>query len=102
MAFKMIFELLLLLYIEAVYRRCSEGKSVFRNFAKFTRKRLCQSLFFNKVAGLRPAALLKKRLALAQMFSSEFCEISKDTFSYRTPPVAASVFMVHIHKECFC
>ena len=29
-------------------------KSVLRNFAKFTRKHLCQSLFFNKVAGLRP------------------------------------------------
>ena len=49
MAFKMIFELLLLLFIEAVYRRCFEGKGVFRNFAKFTRKRLCQSLFFSKV-----------------------------------------------------
>ena len=28
-------------------------KSVFRNFAKFTGKQLCPSLFFNKVAGLR-------------------------------------------------
>ena len=28
-------------------------KGVLRNFAKFTRKHLCQSLFFNKVAGLR-------------------------------------------------
>ena len=39
-------------------------KGVHRNFAKFQRKHLCQSLFFNKVAGsgLRPAALLKKRL----------------------------------------
>ena len=27
-------------------------KGVFRNFAKFIRKQLCQSLFFNKVAGL--------------------------------------------------
>ena len=27
---------------------------------------------------------------LAQVFSYEFCEISKNTFSYRTPPVAAS------------
>ena len=27
---------------------------------------------------------------LAQVFSCEFCEISKNTFSYRTPPVAAS------------
>ena len=52
-------------------------------------KHLCQSLFFNKVAGLRPATLLKKRLA--QVFSCEFCEISKNSFSYRTPPVAASV-----------
>ena len=32
-----------------------------RNFAKFTGKHLCQSLFFNKVAGLRPTNLLKKR-----------------------------------------
>ena len=27
-------------------------KGVLRNFAKFTGKNLCQSLFFNKVAGL--------------------------------------------------
>ena len=39
-------------------------KGVLRNFAKFTRKHLCQSLFFKKVAG--------------------------DTFFYRTPLVAAS------------
>ena len=37
-------------------------KGVLRNFAKFTGKHLCQSLFFNKVADLRSAALLKKRL----------------------------------------
>ena len=37
-------------------------KSVLRNFRKITGKHLCQSLFFNKVAGLRPATLLKKRL----------------------------------------
>ena len=29
-------------------------KSVLRYFSKFTGKYLCQSLFFNKVAGLRP------------------------------------------------
>ena len=33
-----------------------------RNFSKFTGKYLRQSLFFNKVAGLRFATLLKKRL----------------------------------------
>ena len=37
-------------------------KGVLRNFTKFTGKHLCQSLFFKKVAGLRPATLLKKRL----------------------------------------
>ena len=33
---------------------------------------------------------LVKLETLAQLFSCEFCEISKNTFSYRTPPVAAS------------
>ena len=37
-------------------------KGVLRNFAKLTGKHLCQSLFFNKVAGVRPATLFKKRL----------------------------------------
>ena len=37
-------------------------KGVLRNFTTFTEKHLCQSLFFNKVASLRPATLLKKRL----------------------------------------
>ena len=35
---------------------------VLKNFAKFTGKHLCQSIFFNKVAGLNPATLLKKSL----------------------------------------
>ena len=37
-------------------------EGVLRNFTKFTGKHLCQPLFFNKVAGLRPTTLLKKRL----------------------------------------
>ena len=45
--------------------------------------------FFNEAAGHRPITLLKKK-TLAQVFSNEFCEISKYTFSYRTPPMAAS------------
>ena len=32
-----------------------------------------------------------KKKTLAQVLPCEFCEISKNTFSYRTPPVAASV-----------
>ena len=37
-------------------------KGLLRNLTKFTRKHLCQSLFFNKVTGLRSATLLKSRL----------------------------------------
>ena len=33
------------------HQRCSVRKGVLRNFTKFTGKHLCQSLFFNKVAG---------------------------------------------------
>ena len=47
---------------EAVARRCSVKKGVRRNFTKFTGKHLCQSFFFNKVAGVRLVTLLKKRL----------------------------------------
>ena len=37
-------------------------KEVLKNLTKFTGKHLCQSLFFDKVAGLRPTTLLKKTL----------------------------------------
>ena len=53
-------------------------KGVLRNFASFTGRHLCQSLFFNKVAG--GACNFVKKETLAQMFSCEFCEISKYTF----------------------
>ena len=33
-----------------------------------------------------------KKETLTQLFSDEFCKISKNIFSYRTPPVAISVF----------
>ena len=37
-------------------------KDVLKNFAKFAGKQLCWNLSFNKVAGLNPAILLKKRI----------------------------------------
>ena len=52
-------------------------KGVVKNFAKFTGKHLWQSLFFNKVAGLR---------------------IVKNTFFNRTPPVAASLVYIFYIK----
>ena len=44
----------------------------------------------------RPCNFIKKG-TLAQVFSGEFCKISKNTFFYRTPPVAASGDDAHYH-----
>ena len=43
---------------------------------------------------LRPATSLKKRL-WHRLFFCEFSKISKNTFSYRTPPVAAAVIVYY-------
>ena len=86
--------------LRSSHRRCSLKKSVLRNFGKFTEKHLCQSPFFNKVAVLRHAILLKKE-TLAQVFSCKFFEIFKNTFLYRTPLVAVSVHYFLPGKESF-
>ena len=44
------------------HRRCSIEKSALKNFIKFTRKHLCQSFLFNKVAGLRSYTFLTEHL----------------------------------------
>ena len=54
---------------------CSIKKGVFINFAKFTGQHLCQSLFFNKVAGLG-----SEKQTLTQVFSYEVYKIAKNTF----------------------
>ena len=43
------------------HRRCSRTKDVLIIVAKFTGKHLPQTLFFNKIASLRPATLLNER-----------------------------------------
>ena len=63
-------------------------KDVLRSFAKFTGKHLCQSLFLIKWQA--SACSFIKKETLAQTLSRELCEISKNTFSYITPSVAAS------------
>ena len=65
------------------------AKGVLRNFKKFTRKHLCLSLFFNKVAGLRSATLLKKRL-WHRCFPVNFVKF------IRTP------FLQNTSGGCFC
>ena len=54
-------------------------KGVLKNFAKFTGIHLCQRLFFNKVAGLRPGTLLKKRL-WHRWFPVNFAKILRTPF----------------------
>ena len=55
-------------------------KGVLKSFAKFTWKHLCQSLFFNKVACLRLATFLKKRL-WHRCFPANFAEFLRTFFS---------------------
>ena len=73
---------------EAVVRRCSV-KKVFLEISQNSQENTCARVsFFNKVAG--KACNFIKKESLTQVFSCEFCEISKNNFFYRTPPVAAS------------
>ena len=74
------------MFVRSSHQEVFCKKGVLRNVTKFTGKHLCQSLFFNKVAGLRPI----KTETLAEVFSCEFREISKNAFFHRTPLVAAS------------
>ena len=53
-------------------------KGVLRNFGKFIEKHMCQKLFFNKVAGVRPATLLKKSLC-HRCFSVNFAKFLQST-----------------------
>ena len=58
-------------------------KGFLRSFAKFRGKHLCRSPFFNKVAGLRPATFLKKRL-WHRCFPLNFANFQEHLF-YKTP-----------------
>ena len=55
-------------------------RAVLRNFANYSGQHVCWSLL-----------LIKK--TPTQVFSFEICEIFKNTFFYRTPPVNASVLL---------
>ena len=56
---------------EAVTKRCSIKKAVLKHFAKFTGKHLCQSLFFNEIAGLVLGSLFHKVAGLLQLYERE-------------------------------
>ena len=59
-------------------------KGVLKNFAKFTTKHLCWSLFFIKTTGVMPGTISKKE-APTHVFSCEFYEFIKNTFFIEHP-----------------
>ena len=76
------------------HRRCSLRKGVLRNFVKFTGKHLCRSVLFNR----SEACNFVKKETLGQVFSYEFCEISKNTFFTEHLWATASVFDLSFHS----
>ena len=76
------------------HKKCSLKSGVLKNFAKFTRKHLCQILFFDKVAG----SGCKKRL-WHRCFSCEFCKIFKHTFFTEHLWTTASPSPLNIYVE---
>ena len=61
---------------------------VLKSFANFTGKHFCWSLILKNLKAER--LQFHKKKTPTQVFSCEPCEIFKNTFSYRTPPVTAS------------
>ena len=76
------------------HQRCSLKKVFFKNFTKFTGKHLCWSLFFNKVSGLRPAILLKKKLQ-QRCFPVNFVKFLRTSFLQNTSQ-RLLLFAIHL------
>ena len=68
---------------------CVLSKSFSQKFHKNHRKTPVPESLFLKSCRSEACNFIKKE-SLAQVFSCESCEISKNTFSYRTPLVVAS------------
>ena len=80
-------------------QRCSIEISVLRNFAQFTGKHLCQSLFFNNVAGLRPVTLLKRR-PWHRYFPVNFVKFLRTPFLQSTSgPLLLSLGFNHVLEK---
>ena len=84
---------------EAVLQGCSV-KKVFLEMSQNSQENNCAGVSFLVKLQARPATLLKDTVdtlkdtqkdTLTQLFSCEFCKISKNTFLHRTSLMAASV-----------
>ena len=79
----MVFGFTIQMTTRSSHQRCSARIDVLRNFSKFTRKHLCQVLFYKKDAGPEPATLLKMRL-WRRCFPINFAKFLRTPF-HRTP-----------------
>ena len=73
---------------ESILQRCSV-KKVFLEILQNSQQNTCARVSFLITLQAEVCNFIKKE-TLAQVFSCEFCKISKTTFSHRTPPMAAS------------
>ena len=74
---------------EAVVRRCFVEK-VFLEISRNSQENICARASF--LINLQALDLqLYQKETLTQVLSCEFCQISKNTIFYRTPPLAASI-----------
>ena len=73
-------------------------KKVFLEISQNSQENTCARVSFLIKLQVSVCNSIKKE-TLAQVFSCEFYGISKNTFSYRTPPVAASEFK---KRCCWC
>ena len=67
-------------FCKSSHRKCSIKESVLKNFAEFTGKTLCHSLFFNKVAGFTRSLNVYSFLSTACLYKRDdhslFCYLS--------------------------
>ena len=71
-----------------VAQRCSV-KKVFLEISQNSQENTCARVSFLITLQATTCNVIKKE-TLTQVFFCEYCEISKNIFFYRTPPVAAS------------
>ena len=80
--------------VEFVLEAATTGnlwKQVFLNISQNSQENTCNRFFFNKVEGLRPPALLRKRLQ-RRCLGMNFCEIFKNIFF--TKHIRAAISLV--------
>ena len=86
---------------KAVAQSCPVKKGVLRNFEKLSGKCLCQSLFFNKFAGLRSATLLKKRLWEHRQVAASVEKMCQSAVSKNDFPSCFDVILYKSQKSTY-